>query len=82
MGIALAIFAAVLLALTTILSRKLKAMDTSALLFIHMLFGLVLTGTIMYFEEKETPYFVYGSNTTYFLLFVAGVTNIAAMHMW
>jgi len=82
MGLALAVFAAISLALATILSRKLKVMDTSALLFVHMLFGTALAGTLMYFETKETPFFVYESNNTYIILIVGCVANIFAMQMW
>lgn len=82
LGIALAIFVAISLAISTIVSRKLKPIDTSALLFNHMLLGVVMAGLILYLDKKETPYFLYESKETYGLLLVAGISNIIAMHMW
>ena len=82
LGISLAVFVALCLAISTIVSRKLKAIDTSALLFTHMLFGVALAGCILYADKKATPYFVYDSYETYALLLIAGVANIFAMQMW
>jgi len=81
LGIAIAIFTSVAMALSTITSRMLKGFNTSALMFWHMLFGTLMMAGLFYFDSKPTPYFVYEKKSTYGLLLAAGVANNFAMNM-
>lgn len=81
-GVSLACMVSLGFAITAILNTKLKSIDRSALLFLHMAVGTQMTATLLAMDKKDTPFFDYPETSTYWLILLGAVANLAAVHMW
>lgn len=81
-GVLLASMVALGSAVTSVLSSKIKEVNRSSLLFLHMGVGSLMTAGLLSVDRKDTPFFRYEETSTYFLLFVGSVGHFVATHMW
>lgn len=79
LGIFFGLISALGVGFLTILTRKLKSIETSCLMLQHSLFGW-LTYSIVVFYTQGTHALTYDNQTTYNYLVIAGATNTVAQY--
>jgi drug/metabolite transporter (DMT)-like permease len=69
-------------AVSIVLGRKLKTIETSVIMFNHMAIGTLMAYILVLIEDPYRKLFVYELGSTYILLIVAAVANFFAVNMW
>jgi drug/metabolite transporter (DMT)-like permease len=76
-----AVYTALGIALITLITRKLKEVETSSLMLGHSIVGWFLYSVIIAFAQGFNS-FNYQSNTTYIYLIIGGIANCTAQYAW
>ena len=78
----IALITAFFAAISIVLGRKLKTVETSVIMFNHMAVGTLMAYILVLIEDPYRKLFVYKLDSTYLLLIVAAIANFFAVNMW